>query len=141
MPAFKKLTANFMTDDVKATCAFYTDVLGFMVYSEVPDKFDPAISQFAILGRDDVTIMVQSRRTLIEDAPALSGAAIGASMTFFIDVEDVEALAAALVGKAEIVNPLHDTWYHTREIYFKDPNGYIFCLAQQLPSDDGSTQG
>ncbi|MGQ9909522.1 MAG: VOC family protein [Candidatus Flexifilum sp.] len=132
MPAFNRLTVNLMTEDVKATCAFYTDVLGFTIHGEVPDRLDPTINQFAVLGRDQVTIMVQSRRSMGEDAPPLSGVPIGASMTLFINVDDVEALAAGLAGRVEIVNPLHDTWYDTREIHFKDVNGYVLCLAQQL---------
>lgn len=142
MPAFKKLTVNLMTEDVKATCAFYTEVLGFTIHGEVPDRLDPTINQFAVLGRDDVTIMVQSRRSMAEDAPPLTNVPIGATMTLFINVDDVDRLAAGLADRVEIVNPLHDTWYQTREIYFKDLNGYILCLAQQLPpvdAADGST--
>lgn len=135
MPAFRKLTVNLMVEDVLDTLAFYTSVLGFTAFSQVPDAHDPALVQFAMMGRDTVVIMLQSRRSLTEDVPTLAGVPIGASATLFIDVEDVTALVAALEGKAEIVVPMHDTWYDTREVYFKDLNGYILCLAETLKKD------
>jgi uncharacterized glyoxalase superfamily protein PhnB len=80
--------------------------------------------------------MLQRRGSLEADVPALTGAPIGASATLFIDVDDTAALYEPIAGRVETVVPLHDTWYGTREVYFRDLNGYILCFAQQLPQAD-----
>lgn len=127
----KKLTPNLMVEDVQQTLAFYTEVLGFTVMTTVPEQ--PPFG-FAIVQRDQVTLMFQSRPSLSENVPALTGSPIGASQTFYIEVEGVLDLYEALHGKVEIVVDLHKTFYGTQEFYFRDCNGYILSFSEALPA-------
>jgi len=123
----KKLTPNVMVEDVEKTIVFYRDVLGFETLTTVPGDNETA---FAIMQRDNVEVMFQSRKSLSENVPALTGASIGASQTFYIEVSGVDSLYRQVQGKAEIVVDMHDTFYGTREFYFRDVNGYILSFSE-----------
>ncbi len=124
------LIPNLMVEDVTATAEWYADVLGFTIDSTVPG--DDGAVNFAMTHRDDVHLMFQRRASLEADVPALAGVPIAASQTFFISVEDIDDLHDLIRDRVEVVVPLHDTWYGQREVYFRDPNGYILCFAQHL---------
>ncbi len=124
----KKLTPNLMVEDVARTIAFYRDVLGFQLLATVPPEGDPF--NWAMMNRDGVAIMFQSRASLTGEVAALAGVPIGASQTFYIEVEGIEGLYAALKGQVEIVVDLHTTFYGTREFYFRDCNGYILSFSE-----------
>ena len=123
----KKLTPNLMVEDVARTLAFYRDVLGFQVLTTLPEQepFD-----FAIVQRDSVELMFQARASLSDNVPALTGAPIGASQTFYIDVEGIRDLYQALHDKVEIVVDFHTTFYGTQEFYFRNINGYILSFSE-----------
>jgi uncharacterized glyoxalase superfamily protein PhnB len=127
---WQKLTPNLMVEDVEASLAWYVEMLGFTSDGTVPGE-DGKLN-FAMLHHDDVSLMLQRRASLEADVPALAGVPIGASQTFFINVDDVNALYEPIANRVETVVPLHDTWYGQREVYFRDLNGYILCLAQQI---------
>jgi uncharacterized glyoxalase superfamily protein PhnB len=123
----KKLTPNLMVEDVQATLTFYRDVLGFEVLTTLPDT---APFDFAIVRRDAVELMFQSRTSLSENVPALTGSPIGASQTFYIEVSGLRDLYEQVRGRAEIVVDLHTTFYGTQEFYFRDVNGYILSFSE-----------
>jgi uncharacterized glyoxalase superfamily protein PhnB len=127
----KKLTPNLMVEDVQQTLSFYRDVLGFKVLMTLPDQppFD-----FAIIQRDQVELMFQSRASLSENVPALTGHPIGASQTFYIEVEGLTNLYKNLRDQVDIVVDLHTTFYGTREFYFRDVNGYILSFTEPASS-------
>jgi lactoylglutathione lyase len=127
----KKLTPNLMVEDVQQTFSFYRDVLGFKVLMTLPDQppFD-----FAIIQRDQVELMFQSRASLSENVPALTGHPIGASQTFYIEVEGLTNLYKNLRDQVDIVVDLHTTFYGTREFYFRDVNGYILSFTEPATS-------
>jgi uncharacterized glyoxalase superfamily protein PhnB len=125
----KKLTPNLMVEDVARTLAFYRDLLGFEVLTTLPEQepFD-----FAIVQRDGVELMFQSRASLSDNVPTLTGAPIGASQTFYIEVEGVRDLYQALHEQVEIVVDFHTTFYGTQEFYFRDINGYILSFSEAI---------
>lgn len=125
----KKLTPNLMVEDVGRTLAFYREVLGFEVLTTVPGQ-EPL--DFAIVKRDGVELMFQSRTSLSENVPALAGAPIAASQTFYIEVEGLLDLYKALHGQVEIVVDLHTTFYGTQEFYFRDLNGYVLSFSEAV---------
>ena len=129
----KKLTPNLMVEDVQQTLAFYHDVLGFKVLMTLPDQ--PPFN-FAIVQRDEVELMFQSRSSLSENVPALTGHPIGASQTFYIEVEGLAKLYEDLRDRVEIVVDLHTTFYGTQEFYFKDVNGYILSFTEPARPND-----
>ncbi len=123
----KKLTPNIMVEDVNGTVQFYKDVLGFQVIVTVPEE---GVFNWAMLGRDDVQLMVQSRASLTEELPLLHGRAIGGTLTFYVDVSDVQGLYEQIKGKVTIVQDMHTTFYGAQEFAIQDNNGYILAFAQ-----------
>ena len=123
----KKLTPNLMVENVAETLAFYRERLGFEVVTTLPEHepFD-----FAIVKRDGVELMFQSRPSLSENVPALTGSPIGASQTFYIEVTGIRDLYESLREKVEIVVDFHTTFYGTQEFYFRDINGYILSFSE-----------
>jgi len=123
----KKLTPNLMVEDVARTLAFYKDILRFEVVMTLPEQepFD-----FAIVQRDGVELMFQSRSSLSENVPALTGSSIGASQTFYIKVTGIRELYESLRDTVEIVVDFHTTFYGTQEFYFRDVNGYILSFSE-----------
>ena len=126
---FKKLTPNLMVEDVEQTLTFYTDVLDFDVLATVPEQ---GPYDWAMLGKDDVTLMFQARSSLGEEIPALADAPLGGSLTFYTDISGVMAWYERLKDKVEIVQDVHTTFYNTREFAFRDCNGYIVALSEPL---------
>jgi uncharacterized glyoxalase superfamily protein PhnB len=123
----KKLTPNLMVEDVEKTIRFYGDVLGFETLTTVPGQDEIG---FAIVSRDGVELMFQSRKSLSENVPALTGCQIGASQTLYIEVSDIERLYSQLKGQVKIVVDLHTTFYGTKEFYFRDINDYILSFSE-----------
>ncbi|HET8669989.1 MAG TPA: VOC family protein [Candidatus Saccharimonadales bacterium] len=123
----KKLTPNLMVEDVQETLTFYRDVLGFEVTMTLPEA---APFDFAIVRRDGAELMFQSRASLSDNVPALAGSSIGASLTFYIEVTDLNDLYQQLRDRVEIVVDLHTTFYGTQEFYFRDINGYILSFSE-----------
>ena len=123
----KKLTPNLMVEDVERTLAFYRDVMDFGVVMTLPES---APFDFAIVQRDGLELMFQSRTSLSENVPALAGSPIGASQTFYIEVSGIRDLYEQLREKVEIVVDFHTTFYGTSEFYFRDLNGYILSFSE-----------
>ena len=126
-PTLKKLTPNLMVEDVDRTVDFYQRVLGFETRATVPET---GALNWAMLARDGVTLMFQSRASLSEEIPALAATPIGGSLTFYTEVAGVQALYEQLRGTVEVVQDLHETFYGTLEFSFRDINGYIVCFSE-----------
>jgi len=89
--ALKKLTPNLMVEHVNDTVTFYKDVLGFTLLASVPEEGE---FNWAMMKRDTVEMMFQSRASLTGDVPIFQGKEIGGSLTLYIDVEDIKGLYA-----------------------------------------------
>lgn len=136
-----KLWINLMVSDVNRTIDFYVDVLEFhhvmsvamgseQVLFDYTKDSQPLV--YALLKHNDVEIMLQERQSLMKNVPAFSeDEDIRSSAVLYFDVYDVDGLAENLKKHCSIVRDLHDTFYGMREIYVKDPNGYILGFAQQ----------
>ena len=122
-----KVTPNFMVDDVNRTVDWYHDVLDFQLALSVPQQgqFD-----FAIVKREQVELMFQATSSLVQDLPFLTGATVGASVTFHIEVIGIDELYKKIKDEATIVKDLHTTFYGAKEFYFLDCNGYILTYAE-----------
>ncbi|MDR1350693.1 MAG: VOC family protein [Zoogloeaceae bacterium] len=140
----KKFWTSMMVDDIHATFAFYRDSLGFEHVMSMPahskraedilfeyDAGKPII--YALVRHGDIELMFQERKSLAEDVPVFANAAImGGTLTFYFEVDDVDALAARLKPVCEVVRDMHDTFYGMREIYIRDLNGYVLCFGQDM---------
>jgi uncharacterized glyoxalase superfamily protein PhnB len=124
---FKKQTPNIMVEDINRTIDFYKDILGFQVITTVPET---GAFVWAMLGREDVSMMFQARGSLGEEIPTLKDRAIGASLTLYTDIQGIDELYASLQGKVKIVQNMHTTFYHAREFAIEDCNGYVIASAE-----------
>jgi uncharacterized glyoxalase superfamily protein PhnB len=127
-----------MVEDVHQTITCYQTILGLDVVMTLPEA--PPYD-FAIIRRDAVELMFQSRRSLSENVPALAGSPIGASQTFYIEVTGLADMYQKLRGQVEIVVDLHTTFYGTQEVYFRDINGYILSFSEAIPPSEAEHRG
>ena len=134
----KKLTPNFAVQDIGKTVAFYRDILGFKLEMAVPEDksgFEQELVEkkyiYAMMSRDGVEVMFQRADSIGEDVPPLKGVPIGASTSFYIEVENINALYQEIESKAEVVKEMETAWYGMQEFYIKDCNGYILGFAEQ----------
>lgn len=74
--------------------------------------------------------MFQARRSLIEDLPLFKDTEIGASLTFYIEVENIKGWYEKLKNNITIVKDIHTSFYGMQEFYIRDCNGYILAFAE-----------
>ncbi len=134
----KKLNPNLMVKDVKETVEFYQNNLGFQLIMAVPETQDGILNEipedkkvvYALVKNGDVEIMFQAEKSFKEDVPVLKDSQIGASCTFYIELENVENFYNSIKDKVDVVKELFTTWYGMKEVYIRDNNGYILTIAE-----------
>jgi lactoylglutathione lyase len=125
--ALKKLTPNLMVEHVNDTVAFYKDVLGFTLLASVPEEGE---FNWAMMKRDAVEMMFQSRASLTGELSIFQGKEIGGSLTLYIDVENIKGLYTQAQNRVTMLHEMTTTFYGTREFTIQDCNGYILTFAE-----------
>lgn len=125
-PNSRKLTAVLYVDSIAPSLAFWRDRLGFIVSVEVPGDDGSA---FVILANGGIELMLQTIGSLEAD-PHAGGIDFRGDRGFlFVEVDDIDAIAAALEG-CEMVMPRHETFYGAIEIGYREPGGHFVTFAQ-----------
>ena len=127
--ALNSLTPNLMVNDVEETIEYYTDLLGFTVLMTVPEtgKLD-----WAMLKRNDVIMMFQSKKSLSSELPRLAGEKPGGGLNFYIKVDRITELHEELFNnEVEIISDLDSTFYNTIEFSIVDVNGYVLTFSEE----------
>jgi len=131
----KRLTPNMAVEDVAQSVRFYTEVLGFELKMCVDENRQPADTLpenmacvWANVMHGNVGVMFQQKESFGEDI-GVEVDSTGASVSFYIEVEDAEALYETLKEKVSIQKELGTTWYGAKEFYIKDPDGYILGFS------------
>lgn len=135
----KKLNPNLMVKDVKKTVEFYKNNLGFRLVMAVPETQDGILTEipedkkilYAQVKNGNVELMFQAEESLKEDITVFANSIIGASVSFYIEIENLEAFYNEIKEKVEIVKELSTSWYGMNEFYIRDNNGYILGFAEQ----------
>jgi uncharacterized glyoxalase superfamily protein PhnB len=120
----KRLTPNLYTDDVESCVKFWVERMHFEKTAEVPDGGKLA---FASLQKGTIELMYGSYASL-EKEPALAGAYRRGTGFLFIEVDELDAVLAAMKG-APMAVPLHKTFYGSTEFTVKDPAGHLITFA------------
>jgi uncharacterized glyoxalase superfamily protein PhnB len=137
---FKKLTPDLMVPDVAKAVKFYTEKLGFKLVMLVPENEKAVETQlvsgkpyvYAMVSRDEVFVMFMRKDVYEEDVPSLKGVPLGASATFYCDVDNVAELYGQFQRSGvEMLKDIATTWYGMKEFYIRDCNGYILGFAEQ----------
>lgn len=134
----KRLTPNMAVENVEKSVKFYTEILGFKVVlavsedkSYIGDEIKDGIScVWANVMFGEVGFMFQREDSFEADIAPVRD--IGASASFYIEVENIEALYSSIKGKVEIIKELNTVWYGAKEFYIKDINGYILGFSQRV---------
>ncbi len=134
-----KLTPNFEVRNIRETVQFYESVLGFSLIMAVPATQDGVHEAFAdgveyvyaLMKNGDVELMFQRSDSFKHDVELASGDWIGASVSFYIEVDALAELYDTIKGQVQSITELKTTWYGMKEFYMKDLNGYILGFAQQ----------
>lgn len=124
--AVRSLTPVLIVDAIEPCLPFWTERLGFEVTVTVPHE--DAIG-FAILARDGVELMYQTKASVEADVPGANRTGRTQSCALYLDVTDVDATARALEG-AEITVPRRKTFYGADEIGVREPGGHVVVFAQ-----------
>ena len=118
----KSLTPMLRTWDLRASNAFYTEVLGFECESLSEEQ------GWASLRRDGVAIMLAGPNPHEGDkAPAFTG-------SLYFHTDDMDGLWQRLKDKARICYPIDNFEYGMREFAIYDNNGYLLQFGQPLPA-------
>ncbi len=120
----KRLTPVLPVQAIEPILPFW-DKLGFERSNEVPHGDGLG---FVILQKDDVQVMYQTYASIADDVPSLAETPAGGTL-LFIEVEDLDAVAAALEG-IEPVIPRRMTFYGADELVVREPGGNIVTFAQ-----------
>jgi uncharacterized glyoxalase superfamily protein PhnB len=131
----RSLTPVLYVDRIEPALGFWVDRLGFACVAQVPHG--DALG-FAILRRGAVELMYQTRASAAADLPpdALPGDG-GPSVGLYLDVDDLDAVAAALGDLAPVV-PRRRTFYGADEIGWREPGGHVVLFARQPEAADGA---
>jgi len=120
-----KATPVLFVERVEPSLALWEARLGFQRVAEVPEGEHLG---FVLLVRDGVEIMLQSRASLAADLPAIAAQHHDAASFVFIEVPDLDAVVAKL-GDSEVITPIRDTFYGSREITIREPGGHFVTFA------------
>ncbi|MFY9342680.1 MAG: VOC family protein [Planctomycetota bacterium] len=123
----QKLSPVLFVDAIAPALPFFVKKLGFKVVASVPLRKGSKTAGFAILQRDAVEIMLQTRASVRGDVPALADEPNRAML--FVEVADIEAIARSVRG-CEVVVPRRKTFYGADEIGVRAPGGHVLLFAQ-----------
>ena len=128
-PAVKSLAPVLIVDAVEPCLSFWTDRLGFTTASEVPG--DNGSLVFAIVKKDGVEIMYQTKASVIADMPDQANDLTGHSTGLFISVPSIADLdlAEQALRDAPLVKARHQTFYGSTEFYVREPGGNVVGFA------------
>ena len=119
---FNQLVPMLYTEQLEETIAFYTTQLGLICLEKNEDW------QWASLSKDDVDIMLAKPNAHMPfSTPTFTG-------SFYIKVNDVEALWKSLKDKVEICYPIETFDWNMREFAIYDNNKYVIQFGQEVSS-------
>jgi uncharacterized glyoxalase superfamily protein PhnB len=122
----KKITPILFVQDVEPCVKFWIERFGFQKTAEVPDGDKIA---FAMLQKGSVELMYQSYASAEKDVTMISQQVRKGPTFLYVEVDNLDQAIAAIKG-AEIVMPIRDTFYGSKEVGIKDPAGHHITFAQ-----------
>lgn len=125
-----KSTPILHVKSVEPSVKFWTERFGFRQTIEVPEGDHLG---FVALENDKVEIMYQTYSGMQSDPANPLAKAVEQGPSFlFMEVPDIKAAEEAVKG-SDIVQPIHQTFYGSKEIVVREPGGH-FVIFSQLPA-------
>ena len=132
---YEQVSPVLIVERVEPTRDFFRDRLGFTETATVPHGEGLG---FAMLERDGVEIMVQSRASVIEDVGHDAARKMDEAYSnrgavgLYIRVSDVDLVIPA-VADTDVIVPPRRTFYGAHEITVREPGGHAVTFASVLP--------
>src|SRR6185295_18233403 len=120
MSILKSVMPALQVAEMHRAVQFYTHYLGFSVAWRSPGDG----------GGENCMLAAGPVSVLLSTSPHL-GAPPHFTGTIYFDVEDVEGLWDTVSPAADVVWPIGDMEYGTREFGIRDPDGYVLAFAEQ----------
>lgn len=120
MAILKSVMPTLRVAEMDRAVPFYTQQLGFSIAWRSPGDGG---GENCLLESGQVAVLLSTGSHLGEP-PKLTG-------TIYFDTDGVDELWEALRGRVEVVWPLSDMEYGTREFGIRDPDGYVLAFAEQ----------
>jgi len=121
----KKLTPILLVEEIEP-CVKFWERVGFAKTVEVPEGNKLG---FVILQKGDLEVMYQSYASVAKDVPTNPLLAKRGPSFLYVEVSSLNDTMAAMKG-AEIVMPVRNTFYGSKEIGYKDPGGHMITFAE-----------
>ena len=112
-------------DAIEPTRDFFQRV-GFTVTVEIPSG---NAMGFALLERDGVQVMVETRGNENEAAALRDLTMQSRRAVVFVQVDDLDELIASLAG-AKVLVERHKTFYNSDELTYEEPGGHLVTFAR-----------
>ena len=113
--------------DMPTSIAFYRDVLGFSVASDVPDDGQCDFAMLT-LHRTELMLNTAYEADRRPSEPDPSRVAAHGDTSLFFDCADVDAAFEQLRARGIAVAEPVVRDYGMKQLYLKDPDGYEICL-------------
>lgn len=131
------MSTNLMVLDVAEAVRFYSEVIGgevaFVVDDQQQTSMDGTIPDnavFASVRMGTGEVMFQERSNLVEDAPMVEAdSSPSGTFAMYMRVDAVDEVIARLPESTEILKPVQFTWYGMKEIWIRDPAGYVLTIG------------
>jgi uncharacterized glyoxalase superfamily protein PhnB len=123
----KKITPVLLVKEIEPVLPLWIARLGFAKTIEVPDGTKLA---FVAFQKGDTEVMYQTYASVEKDAPPAMAAAARKGPTYlYLEVEDLDAVLAALKDVQKVM-PERTAFYGMREFAVQDPGGHFLTFAQ-----------
>ena len=131
------LTPNVMVTSVNETVDWYKKNLGFELIMSIPepDSYREGEMDWAMVQRDDVALMFQTRKSLTADSSLFDEIPMGGSLSFFTKMTGLDELHKNILDKSSIIKEPYVTFYGMKEMMVKDCNGYFFTFAEKVEKE------
>ncbi|WP_292008961.1 VOC family protein [Chryseobacterium sp.] len=138
------LIPNLAVVDIRQTVQFYRENLGFKLVMAVPETQDCIDQQlhsdkiyvYAMLNKDNTSLMLQRIDTIKEDISIFDKNVIGASVSLYLQGIGIDKFYNELKSKKIQITEMRFTWYGIKEFYIKDNNGYILGFAEEMEKSE-----
>lgn len=121
----RHLSAVLVVGTIEPCLPFWEARLGF---SRAGEGWLDGQLGYVTLHREGVTVMYQTRSSLLAALPPLADLHLGVSVSY-LTVTDLDAVARALKG-ADLRVPIHRTSYGARELWVCEPGGHLIAFAE-----------
>ncbi len=125
MTQFLAIMPVLRVADLQRSIDWYTGVLGFASQGRSVGDGD---GENCFVRAGDVELLLSTGSHL--------GGSPGFTGTLYFQVVGVDPLFARVNGRPEVVWPLEQQEYGTREFGIRDPDGYLLAFAEQLPPEE-----